>query len=89
MHFGTALLVSRPDNLGMFITSPGDVILRASIGGTFQVLDASSLARVAGPFSLQAALSYAQQRGSPHIFQQAVDQRGRLMGDPTRLQTPT
>ena len=77
----------------MFTAAPGDVILRASIDGAFHVLDASSLAPVAGPLPLVAALAYAHHRGAPHIFQQAVDKRGRLMGDPVRfgdsLWTPT
>ena len=69
----------------MFTAVPGDVILRALIDGAFHVLDASSLARVAGPLSLMAALAYAKERGAPHIFQQAVDKRGRPMGDPARF----
>ena len=69
----------------MFTAAPGDVILRASIDGAFHVMDATSLARVAGPFPLRAALTYAHEHGAPHIFQQAVDTRGRVMGDPLRL----
>ena len=69
----------------MFTASPGDVILRASIDGNFHVLDATSLARRAGPLSLASALAYAHDHNAPHIFQQAVDERGRLMGDPARL----
>ena len=48
-------------------------------------LDATSLTRVAGPLPLQTALTYAREQGAPHIFHQAVDKRGRLMGDPARL----
>jgi hypothetical protein len=69
----------------MFTAVPGDVILRASIDGAFHVLDATSLARVAGPLPLQVALAYAQQHGAAHVFQQAVDKRGRVMGDPVRF----
>jgi hypothetical protein len=69
----------------MFTAAPGDVILRASVDGAFHVIDATSLARLAGPFPLRAALAYAHERRAPHIFQQAVDKRGRLMGDPARF----
>jgi hypothetical protein len=73
----------------MFIATQGDVILRASIDGAFHVVDAATLSRVSGPLPLQAALAYAHQHGAPHIFQQAVDLRGRLMGDPVRFEQPT
>jgi hypothetical protein len=58
-----------------------EVILRESIDGTFHVVDVTSHAPVAGPLPLTAALAYAKQRGAVHIFRQAVDLRGRLMGD--------
>ena len=76
---------SLTDNRAMFTAAPGDVILRASIDGNFHVLDASSMARVAGPLPLVAALAYAHDHGAPRIFQQAADGRGRSMGDPARL----
>jgi hypothetical protein len=63
----------------MFIAAPGDVILRALIDGAFYVLDATSLARVAGPLPLIAALAYAKERGASNIFQPALDGRGRLI----------
>ena len=69
----------------MFTAAPGDVILRASIDGAFNVLDATSLARVAGPLTINAALTFAHEHGAAHVFQQAVDKRGRLMGDPARF----
>ena len=75
------------DNRRMFTPTRGDVILRASIDGAFTVVDATSLARLAGPLPLQAALIYATDRGAPHIFQQAVDKRGRPMGDALLLPT--
>ena len=76
-----------PTIQGMFTAAPGDVILRASIDGAFTVIDATSVVRVTGPLQLQAALAYARDHGAPHIFQQAVDKRGRLLGDPLRLPT--
>jgi hypothetical protein len=70
----------------MFTASAGDVILRASIDGSgFHVVDAMSQNRVAGPLPLTAAVAYAHQCGAAHIFQQNVDLRGRLMGDPVRF----
>jgi hypothetical protein len=71
----------------MFTAANGDVILRATIDGGFHVLDATSLARRAGPLPLAAALAYAYDHGAPHIFQQAVDRRGCPMGDPARFGT--
>ena len=71
----------------MFTAAPGDVILRASIDGAFHVVDATSLVRVTGPLPLQAALSYAHDLGAPRIFHQAIDKRGRLLGDLARLPT--
>ena len=73
------------DNRRMFTPTTGDVILRASMDGAFTVVDATSLARVAGPFPLQTALKFATDHGAPHIFQQVVDKRGRLLGDPLLL----
>lgn len=70
----------------MFTPSPGDLILRASIGGAFHVVDATTQDRVAGPLPLTAALAYLNQPGVPHVFQQTVDLRGRLLGDPVRLE---
>ena len=69
----------------MFTAAPGDMILRATMDGSFHVLDATSLARVAGPLPLLTALAYAKDHDAPHIFQQAVDKRGRPMGDPARF----
>ena len=73
------------DNRRMFVAAPGDVILQASIDGAFMVIDATSLVRVPGPLPLQTALAYARDHGAPYIFQQALDTRGRLIGDPRRF----
>jgi hypothetical protein len=69
----------------MFSPTIGDVILRGSIDGAFTVLDAIKRDRVAGPLPLQEAVAYARQHGAPNIFQQSVDGRGRILGDPSRL----
>ena len=69
----------------MFSPAIGDVILRASIDGAFRVIDAIRQTRVAGPFPLQTALTYAHAHGATHIFQQTVDTRGRIFGDPVQL----
>ena len=71
----------------MFSPATGDVILRASLDGTFRVIDAIQQTRLAGPFPLRTALAYAHARGAPHIFQQAVDTRGRIFGEPVRVKT--
>jgi hypothetical protein len=62
-----------------------DVILRGSIDGAFNVLDAVNRTRVAGPLPFVKALAFARQSGAQHIYQQAVDERGRILGDPSRL----
>ena len=69
----------------MFAPTIGDVILRASIDGSFLVVNAINAQRVAGPFSLQEALAFARDHGAGDIFQQGVDERGRITGDPARL----
>ena len=69
----------------MFTPKFGDVILRATIAGGFFVMDALNKHCVAGPLSLREAVAYAQAHGAPNIFQQPVDERGRIMGDPLRL----
>lgn len=69
----------------MFTAAPGDVILRESIDGAYHVLDAIQFTRVSGPLPLQAALVYAREHGASDIYQQLVDHRGRLIGDPIRL----
>ena len=73
------------DNRLVSTPSIGDVILRESIDGRFLVLDAIKRTRLAGPFHLLGALAFAREHHAPHIFQQAVDNRGRLLGAPARL----
>ena len=69
----------------MVTTAVRDVILRGSIDGNFHVVDAISRAPIVGPLPLTAALAYARELGA-RIFQQAVDLRGRAMGEPVRLE---
>jgi len=70
----------------MFSPTKGDVILRGLIGGSFLVMDAMTMQRVAGPLSLQEATGFARQLGVRNIFQQPVDGRGRLLADPLRVE---
>ena len=65
--------------------SIGDVILRDSMTGAFDILDGIKGSRLAGPLPLLAALTYARDHGAQNILQQRVDKRGRLLGDPTWL----
>lgn len=69
----------------MFSPTFGDLILRGSIDGAYNVLDAIKRDRVAGPLPLQEAVAYARQHGASNIFQQPVDGRGRILGDPLRV----
>jgi len=73
------------DSRRMFSPAIGDVILRGSIDGAFTVLEARKGVRVAGPLPLHEALTYARAHGARNIFQQVVDERGRITGDPSRL----
>jgi len=70
------------------VVSPklGDVLLRGTPDTGFVLVDAVTLQHVAGPLpSLPAAVEAAQRHGAPAIWQQAVDNRGRPLGELFRL----
>jgi hypothetical protein len=65
------------------------VLLRGDTEHGFQLLDAMSHERLAGPnVSLQGALEAARQHGASAIWQEPVDNRGRPLGEPFRLFKP-
>ena len=79
-------VMSVSTTLTAMLTPPlRDVILRGSIDGAFHVLDAANRALVTGPLPFVEALAFARESGAQHIYQQPVDERGRILGDPSRL----
>ena len=66
----------------------GDVILRATASSGFEVIDAITHRIVAGPLATaHAAIAAAMQYGARGIWQQSIDNRGRVLGDPYKLAT--
>jgi hypothetical protein len=65
----------------------GDVLIRGDLNGGYEVVDAVTLQPLSSGHcaTLDAALTVARLRGG-RIWQQAVDHRGRPLGDPIRLQ---
>lgn len=67
----------------------GDIFIRASAPGSFEVLQASTFELLEGPFtSFSAALAAARALNPPAIWQQLVDDRGRPIGDPFFVPNP-
>lgn len=60
-------------------------MLRSSVFGMFHILDASTLVLLAGPLPRGAAFAFARRHGAKNIYQQPVDDRGRVTGDPIHL----
>ena len=70
----------------MPIPQIGDLLVRMSGAGRFELVDVVTLTLVAGPFDgFAGAMTAARERGVRAIWQQNVDDRGRPLGDPFRL----
>lgn len=68
----------------------GDLVIRGTIADGFELVEAITSRYVAGPFEMFATAMVAARVRHPHaIWQQSVDHRGRLLGDPLRLPLPT
>ena len=65
----------------------GDVLIRLLTGDNqFTVLDVMSGRSIAGPFDgFGSAVAHARTLTPRAIWQQSVDDRGRVLGDPIRL----
>ena len=64
----------------------GDIILRANTASGFELVDAVTHHRIAGPWpDLQPALDAATSSGARAIWHQNVDHRGRVLGEPFQL----
>ena len=67
----------------------GDVLLRGDIVNGFQIVDVVSRRVLGGMIpTIEAAVEAARRRGAPAIWQQPVDNRGRLLGEPFRFLRP-
>ena len=65
----------------------GDILIRSLTGDhRFTVLDVLTERTIAGPFEgFHSAVAYARSLNPRAIWQQSVDDRGRVLGDPFRL----
>jgi hypothetical protein len=70
---------------GMVELGPGDVVLRASVNGQFQVMDATTTQRLSGWLTFLDALAFAARHGATTIYEQPIDASGRILSEPRRL----
>jgi hypothetical protein len=64
----------------------GDIVIRGTTQDRFELVQAVTGRYIAGPFEyFPVAVAAARARGPHAIWQQSVDHRGRLLGDPFRL----
>ena len=66
----------------MALTKTGDLLIRGSAGTGFEVLDAVAVTTWQPSPHSMTALTFAANAGGA-VWQQATDNRGRRMGDPT------
>ena len=67
---------------------PEDVIICDTINDGFVIVDPTGK-RIAGPFpTLFAAIESARTHTTGNIWQQSSDNRGRLVGNPIRMDLP-
>ena len=67
---------------------PGDVILTNTLNARFVLVDPTGQ-RIAGPFpTVLTAIESARTHTTGNIWQQSSDNRGRLVGNPIRLDLP-
>ena len=62
-------MIAIADSPGVLATSTDEAVLWGSIDGSVYVVDATTMARVAGPFTLQDALAYVRAHGVALLFQ--------------------
>ena len=63
----------------------GDVVLRGSLSTGFEIVDAITNQHIAGPMQLSRAIQAAKAYGAITLWQQHVDDRGRPIGEPARI----
>jgi hypothetical protein len=67
----------------------GDIVIRGTSESGFQLVDAVTGKYIAGPFQyFPVAIAAARARRPDTIWQQSVDHRGRLLGEPLPLPLP-
>lgn len=60
-----------------------DVVIRNTANQEFEVVDAVTYQHIAGPFaSFAVAMTVARYYTTGNVFQQVLDHRGRVMGNP-------
>jgi hypothetical protein len=64
---------------------PGDLVLRGSFSAGFEIVDAATEEHIAGPMQLSRAIQAAKAYGAIALWQQNVDDRGRALGRPQRI----
>ena len=63
----------------------GDLVLRGSFSAGFEIVDALTEQHVAGPMQLSRAIQAAKAYGAIALWRQNVDDRGRPLGQPQRI----
>ena len=64
-----------------------DVVIRNTMNEDFEIVDAQSFEHLAGPYhSFAVAIAAARSHTIGRVFQQVLDNRGRVMGDPLPIQ---
>jgi hypothetical protein len=64
---------------------PGDVILRGSPAGPFELVEAITEQHIVGPVPLSRAVQLARAHGKVGVWHQVVDDRGRRLSPPAPL----
>ena len=60
-----------------------DVVIRNTANENFELVDAHTFERVAGPYrSFEVAMAVARSYTTGNLFHQTLDNRGRVMGEP-------
>ena len=62
----------------------GDVVIRSYVGGSFQLIDATTQEQIAIVPSIEIALTIGAKRGGS-VWHENADNRGRVLGSPTLL----
>ena len=64
-----------------------DVVIRNTMNEDFEIVDAESFEHLTGPYhSFAVAIAAARSYTTGQVFQQVLDHRGRVMGEPLLVQ---
>jgi hypothetical protein len=81
---GGLLTKARSGGAMQTAVASGDVFIRPYVGGSFQLVDASTREQIAIVPSMETALSLGTERGGA-VWQENADNRGRVLGPPILL----